>query len=195
MWAANGNNYSGVAIGFRPAAFLGIPARVQLVRYVDGNTLAEFRSLVRDIAAQFDSTHDPDDLNFWIPATRSVYSVIISLKHSSWAYEREVRMVHMQPIRAPQEGDADFVSITGYLPNGDEVRWRKPLERSVGNRTVKYLDFPFGRFHNGAFDPSQAIKKVVVGPNCNLSTDEVIDLMRDNGFQRFEVTKSDCEIR
>jgi Protein of unknown function (DUF2971) len=195
MWGVYGSNYSGIAVGFRPTALLGIPARIQLVRYVDDKTPEDIRKLVLDIASGFDATHPASDLEFWVPATVSSSAFIFSLKHRSWAYEREVRMVHMQPINDPAESAPNFEIPTGYRKDGEPMRWSKPLERQGRTGIVKYLEFPFGRFRDGAFDPRQAISRVTVGPNCDLSVSDVIDVMHHNGFEKVEVRKSTCEIR
>src|SRR5262249_43834219 len=134
------------------------------------------------------------DLNYWIPANASAFATVTALKHATWAYEREVRLVYVQPIRPPDKDD-DVFSIMSLLPDGEPVRWTKPRDRLSGPRTVRYLEFPFGRFRNRSFDPSKAIEKVIVGPNCPLTSNDVIATMKDNGFQNFEVTKSVCEIR
>jgi hypothetical protein len=194
MWGAYGSNYSGVAIGFRATAVSDMPIRVQKVRYVSDDTAEAFEQLVLDIARAFETTHAPDDLNYWIPATASAFATMTALKHRTWGYEREIRLVHVQPKRPPDDGD-DIFSVMSALPDGAEVRWTKSHERLNGARTVSYLEFPFGRFRNKTFDPSRAIEKVIIGPNCPLTTDDVTAAMKDNGFHNFEVAKSVCEIR
>ena len=195
MWAAYGANYGGVAIGFRPTAVLDMPGRVQKVVYVNENTHEDFRRLVLDIAAAFDATHDPDDLDYWIAATVGAHSAMTALKHETWRYEREVRVIHMRRIQPPNKDEDPIFSITDLLPDGQPLTWTPPLERTSGTKTVKYLQFPFGRFREGAFDPSRAIERVIVGPNCPLSLSDVTEAMKEYGFEGFDVGKSVCEIR
>jgi hypothetical protein len=121
------------------------------------------------------------------------HTAVTALKHTSWAYEREVRVVYMQGIQ--QLDEEDIRAIADYLPAGKSIRWIEPLERTSGTKIVKYLHFPFGRFREGAFDPSRAIEKVIVGPHCPLSQSDVTEAMREHDFENFEVTKSICEIR
>jgi hypothetical protein len=194
MWGAYGANYGGVAMGFRPTAVFDIPARVQKVRYINENTPDDFRRLVLEIAAQFDATRKPDDFNYWIPATAAAWAAMTALKHTTWGYEQEVRMVHMQTIRPPDNFD-DIFSVTSFLPSGRPVRWTKPLERLSEAKNISYLEFPFGRFRDGAFYPEGAIEKVIIGPRCSLSHEDVTVAMQEHGFENFKVTRSICEIR
>lgn len=195
MWREYGDNYGGLAIGFRPSAVFDIPARIQKVRYLNENTTDDFRKLVLDLAAQFDATKNANDLNYWIPATASAFAALTALKHTSWAYEREVRLVHMQTLRKPDKRDGEIFLITGLLPDGQLVKWTEPMERLRGATSVKYLEFSVGRFRKGMSVPERAIERVIAGPKCRLSIAEVTDAMHQHGFQRFEVAQSICEIR
>ena len=195
MWGAYGANYSGLAIGFRPTALIELPCRIQKVTYLDENTPEDFKRLVLEIAGQFDATRNPDDLIYWVDAVAYAFAAMTALKHSTWSYEKEVRLVHARRIQPPDENEDKIFSITDYFPDGKPVWWSQPLERTNGTRAVKYLEFPFGRFRNGAFDPSRAIERIVIGPNCPLSLSDVTDAMRQLGYERFEVAKSICEIR
>jgi hypothetical protein len=195
MWAAYGANYGGLAIGFRPTAVLDMPGRIQKVVYVNENTCEDFRRLVFDIAGAFDGTHDPDDLDYWIAAIVGAHSAATALKHETWQYEREVRMIHMRRIAAPEKDEDPMFSITDLLPDGKPIIWASPLERSSGTKSIKYLQFPFGRFRKGRFDPSRAIERVIVGPNCPLSPADVTEAMKEHGFEGFNVEKSICKIR
>jgi hypothetical protein len=192
MWAAYGQNYGGLAVGYRPRALLGIPARVQKVKYLDENTLDDFRRLIGDIASQFDVSPVPNDALFWVDAAVSAFTAMTALKHTTWAYEREVRMVHSQRIKPPEDERFNF---TGELPNGELVRWTEPLERPTDNGQASYLEFPFGLLRDGAYLPERAIEKIILGPKCPLIQEEVKSLLEENGFENFEVVKSACEIR
>jgi Protein of unknown function (DUF2971) len=195
MWAGYAANYGGLAIGFRPTAITDMPGRVQKVVYVNENTAEDFRRLVLDITAAFDATHDPDDIHYWIAAMVGAHSAMTALKHETWGYEREVRAIHMRRIRPPEREEDPAFSVTDLLPDGQPIVWSAPLSRTSGAKIIKYLQFPFGRFKDGAFDPSRAIEKVIVGPNCPLSLGDVTNAMEENGFERFEVVRSVCEIR
>jgi hypothetical protein len=192
MWSAYGQNYSGMAIGFRPTALFGIPARVQKVRYLDENTPEDFRHLVRDIASQFDVLPIPNDAFFWISAAVAAVTAMTALKHNTWAYEKEVRIVHSQRLQPIEDEKFNFKA---ELPDGQIVKWTKPLERSTDSGQVSYLEFPFGLFRKGVYRPERAIEKVILGPKCSLTQAEATAILENNGFENFDVVKSACEIR
>lgn len=200
MWREYGSDYSGVAVGFRPAAVIDIPARVQLVKYVDENTTDDFRRLVIDVAIELERVERADavymkDIEYWMNASVDTWSAIMTLKHQSWAHEREVRLVYMQPRAKPAETEAPLFKIASFLPNDEPVMWREPLVRSIGDTKIGYLDFPFGRFRSGKFEPSGAIEKVILGPRCSLTVEAVEAVMREKGYDHFEVSQSACQIR
>jgi hypothetical protein len=193
MWGAYGANYGGLAIGFRPVAILAIPARVQKVRYLDPSKDDDFRALALDIAAQVDVHERSGSLEPWISAAVDAITAITALKHSTWAYEKEVRLIYVQRTEQPQ-GLAARIP-TGSLPNDEVVNWRPPLDRIAADRNVKYVSFPFGRFRNGKFDPARSLKTIIIGPNCPLSETEVSTALKEQGFDECSVRRSDCQIR
>ena len=190
MWREYANNYSGIAIGFRPTAITSMPGRIQKVKYVSDDTPSDFRQVVREIAGAFDPTHSPDDLLYWVNANVSAFASITALKHRSWSYEQEVRFNHSQ---TREEGGRDLPRA--MLPDGAPVYWQKPLSREVRGVTVEYKAFPFGRFKDQAYDSSGAIERIIIGPRCALSEAEVMSELEKNGFRNFEVEASDCQIR
>jgi hypothetical protein len=170
MWNAYAQNYSGVAIGFRPTSLLSIPCRVQKVRYLKNETIEEFKGVVLSLIAQFHTLgHTADDLNFWIPATVAAFAAITALKHQSWSYEQEVRWVYAQKRKEPDPRDGSVSSTISYWPDGKLIKWAKPLKRIGADGSVEYMEFPFGKFHRGACEPERAIKSVTLGPKCALS--------------------------
>lgn len=194
MWAAYGQVYSGLAIGFRPAALLAIPGRVQQVKYLDPmKENDEFRKLALSIAARVGRHSNTQDIRPLIFASVDAVSATIALKHQIWAYEKEVRVVYTQLRERPEGGLARLPATK--LPNGEPLYWRQPLERTAGNRSVKYVEFPFGRFRDGKADPSRAIKTIIVGPNCPLTVAAIEAELKEQGYQDCVVRKSDCHIR
>ncbi len=193
MWAAYGDGYNGLAIGFRPTAILSIPARVQKVNYLNENTAQDFRSLALEIADQLDAGRNLQDEVYWIEAAVSAIAGMTALKHQTWAYEREIRMVHVQPIAPPDEQTKAIP--TGILPGGQQTMWTQPSERLSSSRKVSYLKFSYGKFENNYFDHKRAIRKIIIGPKCQLSISEVTKILSENGFEQFEVVESTCEIR
>jgi hypothetical protein len=194
MWAAYGQNYSGVALGFRPTAITAMPARVQKVRYIKpASENEESRLIAQGIADQVDLYLRTNDLAPWIAAGTAAITAATASKGEKWSYEREVRIVYVQRKVRP-EGDAANMPI-GVIGKNDLVYWREPSHRPVGNRQISYVSFPFGKYRDGKWKHSRAIKSVTVGPNCPMSTAEVERLLTDNGFEDFVVEKSGCQIR
>jgi hypothetical protein len=189
MWREYGDDYRGMAIGFRPTAIISMPGRVQRARYLNPDTADDFRRLVRDIAANFDPDHSPNDLSYWVNAASSVLAALTALKHHTWEYEKEIRLVFAQGR------DADpSIPISNYT-DGKPIFFEKPLSRIRGNECVEYKVFRFGRLKHGAFDFSRAIARVVIGPRCELSIDDVKSEMQKNGFVGFDTIRSECYIR
>jgi hypothetical protein len=194
MWGAYGQTYSGLAIGFRPAAVAGMPVRVQRVRYLDPSKAnEEFNAIAEAIAGRLDDRQPTADFLPMVGAAAAVAATATALKHRSWAYENEIRLIYSQPRQQPTGRAANLPS--SKLPGGDYIYWREPLERKVGTRSVPYVQFPYGRLRDGKFDPARAIKTVIVGPNCSLSILDVEDELSRQGFQDWTVQKSNCHIR
>jgi hypothetical protein len=192
MWREYGSNYAGLAVGFRPTAITSMPGRIQKVKYLNPETAEEFRQLVREVASKFDRQHNASDDVYWIEAGTSIFSAMTALKHHSWAYEKEVRFVHVQVRKEPPAGA--FRQIAEFSDK-TPVFWTRPLRHARQNGSVDYRSFLFGRRKDGRSDPSGAIERVVLGPRCLLTEADVTDLLRTNGFERFDIEKSDCQIR
>jgi hypothetical protein len=130
----------------------------------------------------------------WIEAAVMAITAVTAAKHATWSYEREIRLIHIR--RATPPSDPLTASIpTGELPNGEPIRWMPPLARSVGGKTVHYLEFPFGRFRGVSFDPGRSLKTVIIGPNCPLTKNDVVAALETNGFVDCAVEQSRCQIR
>lgn len=162
MWNEYGNNYSGIAIGFRPTALTTMPGRIQKVKYLDEGTTESFRKIARDIAGRFDPNHSPGDLMYWLEANISAFTAITALKHRSWAHEQEVRFTHAQTR------SEEATMQRAEFSDGAPVFWQRPLSRDVRGVQVAYKTFPFGRRRDGISDPTGAIELVVIGPRCTL---------------------------
>lgn len=191
MWREYGNNYSGVAIGFRPTAIISMPGRIQKVKYLNPDTQEEFRQLVRDMASKFDPQRSAGDLLYWIEAAVSAFTAITALKHHSWQYEKEIRFVYAQRRKEHNPSLLPVAEFSDRTP----VLWTKPLNRSRLGGLVDYKAFPFGRRENHTSDSSRAIERVIIGPRCSLVEEDIRNLLGANGYENFEVEKSDCQIR
>jgi hypothetical protein len=188
MWGTYGGNHTGLSIGFRPAAFLGTPGRMQRVKYIDTRTVDDLSVIIGDIAKGLAPNTDSDMQR--ILSASEILGTITQLKHKSWSYEREFRMILMQP----KEPD-DVVKETSLFPDKTPFLWSKPLERPGRLGAINYLELPFGKFNAGKFDYRRAIKQVVIGPNSALSETEMRAALADNGFEEVVIETSECQIR
>jgi hypothetical protein len=193
MWNAYGANYGGVSIGFRPRAIMDMTGRIQKVKYLNAENDGDFRTLALDIAAQLKTIHSPSELEKWISAGTSAICAATALKHDTWSYEDEVRLIYVQRKERPQDESAGIP--ISQSPDGKLVGWRQPSERLISGETVKYFDFPFGRFKKGSYDPTRSIECAVIGPKCPLGVEEVHELLNAHGFDDFTVRQSNCQIR
>jgi hypothetical protein len=195
MWGAYGAQYGGIALGFRPAAVLGMTARVQKVRYIDPTSDDSLRTLAGEIAGQLDRMNSTKDWNAWISALAGAdaMAAVTAVKHVTWAYEKEIRLVHVRSAEQPS-GLRALVPLVD-LPNGKSLRWTPPLVRQVRGQTIHYLEFPFGRVRDGKFDAARSLRRVIIGPNCPLTTNDVDSALMENGFVDYEVVHSQCQIR
>jgi hypothetical protein len=191
MWREYGDNYGGVAIGFRPTAVTSMPGRIQRVKYLNPDAPREFRQLVRDIASAFDPAHSPSDVAYWAAASTSILAAVTALKHHTWEYEKEIRHVFAQVYARP---DNDVIPISEF-DDGVPIEWAQPLSRHRGTSTVDYMAFQFGRRKQGMYDISRSIAQVVIGPRCELSIEDTKSELQKNGFEGVEVMRSECEIR
>jgi len=197
MWNAYGENYSGLVIGFRPTSLFDTPGRLQKVKYLKYETIEEYRDFVLDLASKFDRLgHAATDLTYWVPAAAAVFAALTALKHTTWSYEQEVRLVYTQKKQAPESSDDLISSIIGQWPDGKLIKWTEPLKRVDKNgNAVGYLEFPFGKFRRGAYSTERAIKSIILGPKCPHSIGDVSTAMKEAGFGDFEVVASVCQIR
>lgn len=182
--------YVGLSVGFRPTALNDMQARLQQANYLSDNTPEAFRSKVLKIAA----THDPEggvpNDQFWTQASVDAFTAITALKHHTWAYEREIRMIHLQTKEAPDPADGALVS-----DDGEVNEWITPSTRTGASGEVSYLPFQFGRYRDGDDKHRRAIARVIIGPKCTLSIDDVAGMLAANGYNGVEIVHSECRIR
>lgn len=190
MWREYGDDYRGVAIGFRPSAITSMPGRIQKAKYLNANMAEGYRQLVRDIASEFDPDHSPNDVAYWVTAASSILAAVTALKHQTWEYEKEIRFVFAQVIANP----GNDLPIS-YFSDGALVYWEAPLKRQRGADLIDYKTFQFGRRKKGTYEVSRAIAQIVIGPRCELSVEEAKSEMQRNGFEGVDVVRSHCEIR
>ena len=115
---------------------------MQKVRYVDPEVPSDFKKLVLRVARESKSP-DASDLHR-ILATAEVLAFITALKHKSWSYEIEVRMIMMQSLKREAS-----VPNMDMRPDGTPVPWREPLERDGATARISYLENPYGKFRAG----------------------------------------------
>lgn len=190
MWNAYAAAYCGLSIGFRPTALTGVPARVQKVNYLDADTPGAFKDLALQVALDLLRPGAEAEVYAMVRA----FAGVTALKHNTWDYEREIRMIYNQRHMRPDPKEP-LTWYTGEHPDGEQVKWREPFVRAVNGREVRYVEFPFGRYSAGDIDPRRAIAKVIMGPNCKLPRTEVEAMMVGNGFVDFDIETSTCQVR
>jgi hypothetical protein len=190
MWREYAANATGVSIGFRPTAISAIPGRMQLVRYSDDDAREYFRTAVIQAAMAMGK---PNTVNR-VLAAAELYATVISLKHRTWAHEREARISISQRVAKPDANDLIMRHVSEH-PDGTEFEWKEPSVRHSRGGEVLYLEIPFGRWVRGVADPRRAIEVVYRGPNCGMSAAEITALLTSEGFENFRVVQSECEIR
>jgi hypothetical protein len=195
MWGNYGGNYNGIAIGFRPTAIKDMHGRIQKITYINETTDQAFLNLAREIAVQLDSIDAQNDVFRWVNASVNAICYMTAHKHSSWSYEREIRLNFSQRILPPQPGEDKMFSVTSVTPDNKYHLWTKPFERMRDGRQIEYISLPFGNYSNGEYDYRSAIDRVLVGPKCLLSVEDVHKILITSGFSNFLVRKSDCQIR
>ncbi len=190
MWREYGDSLGGLAIGFRPTAINGIPGRVQKATYLETSSPGAFKSVIEGIVGEVIRKRlGPLDQ---VALGSEIAAAIIATKHSSWAYEQEVRIVHMQTGR---DARGVWDMPTAQLPDGRLVNWTEPLTRRGKRGEIKYKAFSYGRYRDGAYNPSRAIREVILGPHFERSEDYVTHLMHEHGFADFSVTRSECLVK
>jgi hypothetical protein len=194
MWAAYGSNYGGVAIGFRPTAITSMIGRLQKVVYSDDDTALTLRNIASTIASEYKNCYNLSAIGE-IQSTSASYAAMTSLKHQSWSYEREVRLVYAQSDRPGELRNHPVFSITSLLPNGKAHRWREPKIRQSNGIACEYMSLPFGSFVGDIYDPSRAIEKIIIGPKCTYNHEQLKTRMDEETFKDYTITISDCVVR
>lgn len=190
LWREYAGGGTGLCIGFRPTAISSIPGRMQLVRYEQDDMKDFFRSVVLQIAANMGKTRTVPR----VLAMAEAFALISSIKHRSWEYEREARIIVNQRNSKPDAAEI-ITQMVSLHPDGREVHWREPMTRRSRDRDVGYLPFEYGRYSGGKADPRRSIESVHLGPKCLMSSAEVDALLVAEGFAGFRVLKSECAVQ
>ncbi|MEE9925820.1 MAG: DUF2971 domain-containing protein [Brucella anthropi] len=190
MWRSYADNGAGVSIGIRPTALGAMPGRVQLVRYAEEDITAYFQQVVLKVAQNLGEIGSVERASTAGEALASISCV----KHRSWDYEREVRIIYSQRHVRPST-NLDITKYTAEHDDGELVEWSEPLQREGKNGLVRYFSFPFGKRWRGQVEAKGAIETVTIGSNSQLRRSEVDDILRSNGFEGFRIQQSDCEFR
>ncbi|KAB2747859.1 DUF2971 domain-containing protein [Brucella anthropi] len=190
MWRYYAGDGAGISIGFRPTALSSVPGRVQLVRYAEDDIEQYFQQVVLKLAQRLGSVRSVERALTTVEALASISCV----KHRSWEYEKEVRVIYNQVHTRPSS-NADIGRITSLHDDGEFVEWNEPLQRDGANGPVRYFSFPYGKRSQGRAESKGAIETVIIGPSCELRRSDVEDILRSEGFEGFTVRQSDCEFR
>ena len=192
MWGAYGGAYTGLSIGFRPTAITDIPARIQKVRYLAQGDDRELSEFLIDIISSFRGWEKELEA---IKLVASTLSAIVALKHNTWSYEQEVRMTYVQVRNRPSKPAPNLESAVSIGVDDKTIYWREPHTRTLGENTIEYLNFPYGKYLLKNHDARMAIKEIIDGPKCDLSDQEISDTLTKNGFRNFIIKRSVCDIR
>jgi len=194
MWRAYGDDYQGIAIGFRPTAIIDMPIRIQRVKYLPEASAENLIELVREFVPPLVHSHAGGSPEDWISATVEIMSAIVSCKHNTWDYEKEIRGTH---AAVGVDGSVDMAGnpIPAYeYPDGEKL-FSDLKTRKSENGEVRYLSLPFGKYKDGKHHPRKAIARAIIGPKSPLEKEEVAEMLEAAGFEGFEVVNSDCLIR
>lgn len=190
MWRLYTNEGSGVVIGFRPTALSSTPGRVLLVRYDDDRIEDYYRQIVLKSAQNISASKS---LERAIMAGE-IFALLSAVKHKSWSYEKEVRIIYNQRLLRPDDPKS-WTKYTGIHENGDLMEWTEPLTREGKDGAVHYFAFPYGKSKGNTPLHSMSIESVTIGPNCTMSVEDVEKILTMEGFQHFNVLKSECQYR
>lgn len=192
MWTMYGGaSYTGLSIGFRPTALMGLPARIQKVQYQNpsSHNISDF---ILDRLSGLDF-RNPQIIPYHSQVV-DIFALITSLKHDPWSYEDEVRILHVQVKEKPDENVRRIMPWVAMVGN-KQFGWEEPLERMGSGGPIKYKKFKFGRVKGDVVSPAGAIDEIVIGPKCELTDFEVTNFLNKNGFVNFRVRKSSCYVR
>ncbi|WP_127144072.1 DUF2971 domain-containing protein [Pelagibacterium montanilacus] len=116
MWREYADRGEGLCIAFRPTAMNAIPGRMQLVRYTDETTAGAFRDAAIRAALTMGQPRSVEA----VLAAAEAFAAITSLKHHTWAHEREVRLIFNQRNEKPMPNEI-LTQIVSAHPDGDGV--------------------------------------------------------------------------
>jgi hypothetical protein len=196
MWREYGDACRGLNIGFRPRALTDMHLRISKVRYVDESS---FEELVRFLEPNLETLLSANDgleesINSSVIAG-DLCARIANLKHNSWSYEKEIRLSHAADPKN-QQTEIHGVRVPSSInPDGTEYYSEVLSRKGADGKTVNYVELEFGRFRYGDLDATSAIEKVVLGPKCSVSREDVETLLKRNGFENYRVDTSECLIR
>jgi hypothetical protein len=189
LWTRYADNGAGLSIAFRPTAMSSIPGRVQLVRYTDEKTADDLKAAAIQTALAIGKGIIDQSL-----AAGEAFAAVTGLKHRTWSYEREVRVIFNQRNQKPDPNEL-LSQLVAIHPDDSILEWREPLRRLSRSREVGYFEFGFGRHTRSDPDPRRAIEKVYIGPTCAMSSAEVRALLEGEGYEGFAVAQSECAIQ
>jgi len=191
MWRHYGAEGKGVAIGFRPRALTDFPGRFQKVRYLrqqdDDDSLYE---LLRELLEKAGADKGDIVNEKTIELGSAIMAHCTSVKHSSWDHEAEIRCTYTQPKTRESTRFLDF--MTSKRGGGQFIKWQEPESRKVEDREIRFIPFAFGKGTVRGVDPSGAIEKIILGPNCQVRQPELEALMTSEGFSKFKISNSEC---
>lgn len=184
MWRLYAGEGEGIVFGLRQRAFSAFDARLTRVDY-----LKDFEPLFDHIleytrksnGEYIDAPIDTDG----VPLVVRLLEATVSSKKAHWDYEEEIRLGfsynadQYEPIKEHVD-EAIFDRLSRYKPTDIEL-----------SEDRQFLFQSFGLRKNKTVDRSKAIECLILGPSCKWSPEEANDFLLDQGYQNFEVLRSD----
>lgn len=194
MWRNYSNNGEGICIGFRPRSITDMAGRLQKIEYVATDIDSDIDLIIQDMLKPIIYAKDINILSAdsEIDISSNLITLLSRMKHHTWRYEDEVRLVFASEIA----NSPDVQSIpVATLPSGKPVPWAPAKSRIRNDSIVFYYEHSFGKEISGKHDPSESIDRISIGPNCTMSEQEAEFLLRRNSFKRFKIERSECRFR
>lgn len=192
MWREYANSEDPISFSIRPRALRDMPVRIQKVEYIETGDTTLFDSVAE---VQLDKLRfqrvETFDEGVRVEIVTAMLAAIYSAKHSTWAHEHEVRLT----FAASRRSGTNYSYPLAVHPDDTEYPYSEPLVRGEGNAGIKYYEIPFGIYNDGKFDCSGAVAEIFIGPNCNVSANEISEFMNDCGMTNYKIVESECEYR
>ena len=193
QWRAYADDGYGVAIGFQSGLFYDIAkitrqcnnasqnkgeiAKSDIFKfsYMDINYNNSIRDTIKDTINNY--------LNNEEITKSDIYALLlkndaISVKHSSFQEENELRIVYTPTI--PYQENEKNKHLDAGVKKLSEKKYR-----TSNNQIIPYYEFDFNATYN-----SLLIPKIILAPKSKLKEDDIKEFLESNGFKNTKIQKS-----